>query len=56
MYQPTSFQVVTGEKLKEWERNLRERVGLQGDFRFSEASSCTACACADIGEDDCDQD
>jgi hypothetical protein len=26
MYQPTKFEVVTGDKLKEWESNLREQA------------------------------
>ena len=55
MYQPTKFEVVTGDKLKEWETNLRERVGMRGiNFQLPEGGSCTACRCPDA--DDCDQD
>jgi hypothetical protein len=30
MFQPTRFEVVEGDQLKEWEQHLREDVGLQG--------------------------
>jgi hypothetical protein len=30
MFQPNRFEFAEGEQLKEWERHLREDVGLQG--------------------------
>ncbi|MGW6842560.1 hypothetical protein [Streptomyces sp. NPDC054958] len=29
MFQPTRFEVVEGDQLREWEQHLREDVGLQ---------------------------
>ncbi len=51
MFQPTRYEVVTGERLKEWETLLRENVGLRGELRAVGLPSICFCP----GADDCDQ-
>ena len=59
MFQPTRFEVVRGEKLKEWETLLRERVGLHLPVNMPAAGgggdgTCCVSYCPDA--DDCDGD
>jgi hypothetical protein len=56
MFQPTRFEVVTGERIEEWERLLRDRVGLSG-LRVDESTARgvrTESWC-DGGACDCDE-
>ncbi len=58
MFQPTRFEIVTADKLNEWETLLRERVGMRLPVDMSAAGgdsgTCCASYCPDA--DDCDQD
>ena len=55
MFQPTRFEVVKGEKLKEWEKLLQERVGFRSrGGSFEDGGTCCVSYCPDA--DDCDQD
>ena len=55
MFQPTKFETVTGERIKQWEQLMREKVGLRGvTGGFADGGSCTVCNCPDA--DDCDVD
>jgi hypothetical protein len=51
MFQPTHYEVVTGERLDEWEDYLAERVGLRGVSTQGMGASISFCP----GLDDCDQ-
>ena len=52
MFQPTRFEVVVGERLREWESLLKARVGLRGDLgNLAGLATISFCDFAD----DCDQ-
>lgn len=54
-FQPTEIRVLkTPEELKEWERMMKEDVGLKGQI-VSPTGSCTESVCGGR-KDDCDQD
>jgi hypothetical protein len=59
MFQPTRFEVVEGEQLKEWEQHLREDVGLQGatlsQDAFDARTGCVSLCGTPERRDDCDQ-
>ena len=52
MFQPETFEVVSSDKLRQWERLMIEKVGLKpgtmGDITTGTISCCPDC-------DDCDQ-
>ncbi len=52
MFQPTSYEVVTPDKLHEFERLVADRVGLDLDINESLTSYTVSC-CPDC--DDCDE-
>lgn len=55
MFQPSRFETVTGERIKEWEQLMRDKVGLPKlAGGFADGGSCTVCNCPDA--DDCDVD
>jgi hypothetical protein len=65
MFQPTEYEVVTGDRLKEWERDMRtaalSKRGLTIDITITiTISSGTATYCrsgpGDAAYDDCDAD
>ena len=57
MFQPTRFEIVPNERLEEWEKLLRQNVGLHADLDLAslhETGTCCVSCCPDC--DDCDQD
>jgi hypothetical protein len=59
MFTPERYEVVTGERVQEWERLMRERVGLQQvgiDIAGLRPSLPTLCFCGGFGNDACDCD
>ncbi len=57
MFQPTHYEVVTGDRLQEWEDALAERVGLRG-LSLASAGSQAMSSCISFCPnfvDDCDQ-
>jgi hypothetical protein len=58
MFQPTEYEVVTGDRLQEWQKLLAERVGLQvRDVREETLTATAMAACISFcpAMDDCDQ-
>ena len=54
-FRPESYKVLdTPDEIQEWERLMRERVGLDVDFRHG-SRSCTE-SYSGGQKDDCDQD
>jgi hypothetical protein len=65
MFQPTDYEVVTGDRLKEWERDMREQVlaSARADITITieiVITTGTATYCrsgpGDAAYDDCDAD
>jgi hypothetical protein len=59
MFQPTHYEVVTGDRLQEWEYDLAEKVGLRGlKLANTELFSRSYSSCPGKGgglfSDDCD--
>jgi hypothetical protein len=50
MFQPTAFEVMTPDRLTEWENLLQEKVGLEGRAREGRVSTLSYCDT----RDDCD--
>ncbi len=59
MFQPVDYEVVTGERLGEWESYLMNSVGLGGvtdDVRLKFGSTPTVSRCGDPPQvDECDE-
>jgi hypothetical protein len=57
MFQPTEYEIVTGDRLQEWEEDLAESVGLRGlgDLDPSTFRTGTYAQCGGGGWDYCDQ-
>jgi hypothetical protein len=57
-FQPTSYEVVTPDRLGEWERLMTERVGITGDVSVARGPSISFCGASSGGtmEDPCDSD
>jgi hypothetical protein len=58
MFQPTQYQVIEGDKLQQWEKDLKEKVGLKGvNVDMARMGTPTYCKCDpyDPMFDDCDQ-
>ncbi|HEY3969013.1 MAG TPA: hypothetical protein VGM05_30970 [Planctomycetaceae bacterium] len=54
-FQPTSYEVITPERLPEWEKVMRERVGIAGDGTVARGPTFSFCGGAP-GLDPCDSD
>ncbi|WP_433431620.1 hypothetical protein [Nonomuraea sp. CA-141351] len=63
MFQPTSYEVVTGDRLKQWERDMRSQVlarrGIEIDITIiitTGTATYSFSGPSDSGPDDCDAD
>lgn len=54
MFQPTKYVILEGDRLQEWEKHMREDVGLNGQLTTGATGCVSLCGTKPERRDDCD--